>query len=169
MKEDSKSAEFEQVSYFFKSCLPKGLHVRDIGIKAFEDGNKGLAYKYERKTTNMLKLAAWVNLGDKSWEEMRNYEFEFPEKGMEFNVGNIPRNLFNEKRNDNVFIYVEIAVGKAFVTDSVSDNTIPIGFDSLYLVPYPLERNKEGKFNIQEYQLSSIEQRDPRFRCIYFS
>eukprot|EP00981_Chlorochromonas_danica_P002113 scaffold424_cov165-Ochromonas_danica.AAC.13 len=51
------------------------------------------------------------------------------------------------------YLLLDVAVGRSYVFDGNPTNTpIPPGYDSLYIPDQPLDRNRDGKFSLQEYQ-----------------
>ena len=81
---------------------------------------------------------------------------------MIFDTGVIALGTHSEPR-EAVFIYTDVAVGRAFVYDGNPEmKDIPQGYDSFYIPSQPLDRNKDGEFSLEEYhQAASFDGRSP--------
>jgi hypothetical protein len=140
--------------------------------------NLDLSFRYDRRTTNMLKLASWMNsnalVNDNTIESVCNRGYSFARtlnNGMEFSNGVIDFNNAHEisMSREYSFIYSEIAVGRSFVQDGdfsrnkQNQPCVPLGYDSLYVPEQPLDRDQDGKFSLTEYQAAAnFDNRDSR-------
>ena len=162
--------EYDQIKYYLKTC---------IGEKALENleiwkiENLELSYRYERKTSNMLKVACWLNAGDieggNTLEDVCRKGFSFDKmegSGMAFSTGKIDFGSEIPAYAKYSFVYTEVAVGKPFVYDGDFSSAAlkpPIGYDSFYIPSQVLDRNKDGEFDLEEYQAAAhFDNRDPR-------
>lgn len=106
----------------------------------------------------MLRLPAWtlpevLPEGDTLQDVChRGFRFECC-PGMLFSTGRI------ELPDVDVvtLLYCEVAVGRAYVTDSIDIATgkPPKGYDSYYVSPMKLDHDSDGVFSISEYQLAA--------------
>eukprot|EP01032_Pedospumella_encystans_P020134 gene20134-22882_t len=171
---DHKNAEFDQIQYYLKTCLLDRGVAQNLEVWKIEntEGN----YKYERKTTNMLKVACWVHsnsIEGCTLEDIctRGVRFDKTESGgMEFKTGIIEFSSELALYTSYCLVYFEVAVGRSYVFDGVKTKKLPAGYDSFYLPPFPLDRNNDGEFDLQEYQAAAhFDNRDPtRYRHRYF-
>ena len=174
---EKNNSEYDQVHYYLKACVMDQGEITKLEIWKIE--NLDMAFRYERKTSNMLKLATWTSTkglpGDNTVEGVCNHGFSFDKtlnNGAEFVNGVID---FSAQRSDDIslnkdysFIYSEIAVGRSFVYDNdlrkrQPQPCVPVGYDSLYLPANPLDRDNNGEFSLQEYHLAAnFDNRDAR-------
>ena len=158
---ESHTAEFDLVRYHLATaCAHLGI-VEKITVWKIE--NMELQYKYERRSSGMLRLNGWMNCEQLSTENSlelvssRGFYFD-PSKvrGIEFPTGIIKSIPEYSHGIEYCFLFYEIAVGRSYIHDrDTSQASIPPGYDSLYLSPKPLDRNKDGKFSLHEYQLAA--------------
>lgn len=162
--------EFDQVQCYLNTCIGTGRTSHNLEIWKIE--NLESNYRYERKASNMLKVACWMSAHDLSGgnalESICKKGFRFdklPNSGMEFRTGamHLPDNA-STASTQQFFIYVEVAVGRAFVCDAdMVNRPLPSGYDSFYLTGRPLDRNRDGEFDLQEYQAAAhFDGRDPK-------
>lgn len=110
--------------------------------------------------------------GENSIEAVSSRGFFFSKGGMVFSTGVVHLStkeaLFDTELN---FLMSEIAIGRSFVYDgNLNAVTVPPGYDSIYVPDQPLDRNKDGKFSLQEYQLAAqFENRDSRYSIYFFT
>lgn len=166
--------EFDQVFFHLKSCLSNTTYQNkntSIGVESHGSSelefdsfevwridNPDLAYRYERRSKNLLKLACWTMPNNElnSIESICTNGFKFPPdvNGLEFTTGLIDLPTYRNSSKTYTYIYSEIGVGRAFVCDNI-EAEIPNGFDSLYITPQPLDRNRDGKFSLSEYRTAA--------------
>jgi hypothetical protein len=163
--------EFDQVFFYLKSCLPNIPYQNNIGVESYGTSdleidtlevwridNPDHAYRYERRTKNLLKLACWTmpNTDLNSVESICTNGFRIPPdaSGLGFTTGLIDLPTYRNNSKTYTYIYSEIGVGRAFVCDNI-EAEIPNGFDSLYITPQPLDRNRDGKFSLSEYRTAA--------------
>lgn len=163
---DKNSSEFSQIQYYLKSCISYSKYNDIYNLEVWKIENKDLFYHYEKKTSNMLKVISLQDLKqiesiDNTLESICTHGIALiNQKGLSFEVGSINDNEL-KKSGSYCFIYYEIAVGRAFVSDNAILETnsaleLPSGYDSYYIPPYPLDRNSDGKFDLEEYQLAAM-------------
>jgi hypothetical protein len=140
-------------------------------LEVWKIDNPDLNYKFERKSSGMMRLQSLVSTENMSSENSveaicsRGYYLGLGQSaGALFTTGLI--NLPNKDAtfaSDIQFVLFDIAVGRSFAFDgSLVSATIPPGYDSLYIPDQPLDRNRDGKFSLQEYQnAASFDNRDP--------
>jgi hypothetical protein len=155
---ESHTAEYDLVRYHLSTaCAHLGV-VEKVTVWKIE--NMELQYKYERRSSGMLRLSGWMNCEqlshDNSLEQLSTRGFYYdPAKlrGMEFPTGIIKSIPEYSHGIEYCFLFYDIAIGRSFVHDrDTSHAAIPTGYDSLYLSSKPLDRNKDGKFSLHEYQ-----------------
>jgi hypothetical protein len=172
---DAKHPECDQIHYYLKTCL------QDRGtsqnLEVWKIDNAEANYKYERKTTNMLKVACWAHsstIEGCSLEDIctKGLRFDRTAKGgMEFKTGVIEFSSELALYTSYCLVYFEVAVGRAYVYDGdPTTKQLPSGYDSFYIPPCPLDRNSDGEFDLQEYQnAAQFDNRDPaHYRHRYF-
>lgn len=166
---ETRSDEYEAVRFALSAASQ---HVGAVSkLEVWKIDNPDLNYKYERKSSGMLRLQSFVSADTLSSENTveavcsRGYYLGVgPNAGALFTTGVI--NLPNRDATfagDLQFILFEVAVGRSFAFDGgLATAIIPPGYDSLYIPEQPLDRNKDGKFSLQEYQTAaSFDNRDP--------
>lgn len=177
--------EYDQVYFYLKSCLsPVGsgtvlspfdnavTSTVKIGeMEVWKINNPDHLYQYEQRTKNLLKLACWKpsisNENDvNSIENICSYGYRIPNGGfgLEFTTGILELGVPASSKHSTLhtFVYSEIGVGRAYVCDRI-DIELPTGFDSLYITPFPLDRNRDGKFSLTEYRSAArFDYRDAR-------
>jgi hypothetical protein len=164
---ESNSPEYDLVKYHLTASTSQLGILEKLNI--WKINNTELQYRYERRTNGMLKVQGWhdaENLDkENSLEQLciRGFHLDpIASKGMEFSTGII--NLDDAVSGlDQCFLLLEIAIGRSFVYDgNLSQASIPHGYDSLYIPDQPLDRNKDGKFSLQEYQsAATFDNRNP--------
>lgn len=155
---ESQSAEYDLVRYQLTAALANLGTVEKLSVWKIE--NMELNYKYERRSNGMLRLTGWQNAeslsGENSLEQICARGFHFDPalaKGLTLATGIIEPLAEYALSMEQCFMFYEMAVGKSFVYDGdLSQAEIPQGYDSLYIPPKPLDRNRDGKFSLQEYQ-----------------
>ncbi len=172
---EKNNSEYDQIHYYLKACIMDQGEINKLEIWKIE--NLDLSFRYDRRTTNMLKLACWTNtnhlVNDNSVESVCNRGFSFNKtlnNGLEFTNGVIEFNHAEEisVAKEFAFIYSEIAVGRSFVYDGDLQSRqpqpcVPAGYDSLYVPNMPLDRDNDGKFSLNEYQAAAtFDNRDAR-------
>ena len=172
---DAKNPEYDQIQYYLKTCLlDRGV---SQNLEVWKIENPESNYKYERKTSNMLKVACWSHsntIEGCSLEDIctKGVRFDRTEAGgMEFKTGVIDFSSDLALYTSYCLVYFEVAVGRAYVSDKdVKLMKIPAGYDSLYIPPVPLDRNNDGEFDLSEYQSAAqFDNRDPsQYRHRYF-
>lgn len=172
---DHKNAEFDQIQYYLKTCLLDRGVAQNLEVWKIENAEGN--YKYERKTSNMLKVACWVHsnsIEGCTLEDIctRGVRFDKNEAGgMEFKTGVIEFSSELALYTSYCLVYFEVAVGRSYVFDGdVKTKKLPAGYDSFYIPPFPLDRNNDGEFDLQEYQAAAhFDDRDPsKYRHRYF-
>jgi hypothetical protein len=170
---ESTSAEFDLVRYHLTVVTSHLGFIEKLNI--WKINNTELSYKYERKSSGMLKTQGWYNAeelpGDNNLEQvcLRGFHYDPVEtKGLEFSTGVIDFPDDSYLHLDHCFVFYEIAIGRSFVYDgNLSSAMVPTGFDSLYIPDQPLDRNRDGKFSLQEYQsAASFDNRDSRYELV---
>jgi hypothetical protein len=176
---DSKSIEYLQVLYYLKTCISKTINnnINNINIWKINynnnnnNSNDNLYYKYESKTLHMLKMICLEIIDkndiDKKMEEICVNNLSYNNKnGKKFSTGIINDDLFHHY-DQYCLVYYEVAVGRSYVSDmlltssstkennDLNDIKLPTGYDSFYIPPYPLDRNNDGEFDLEEYQIAS--------------
>jgi hypothetical protein len=174
---ESRSEEYESVRFILSAASQ---HIGAISkLEVWKIDNPDLNYKFERKSSGMMRLQSLVSTENMSSENSveaicsRGYYLGLGQSaGALFTTGLI--NLPNKDAtfaSDIQFVLFDIAVGRSFAFDgSLVSATIPPGYDSLYIPDQPLDRNRDGKFSLQEYQnAASFDNRDPRYFlfCVY--
>lgn len=166
---ETRSDEYEAVRFAISAASQ---HVGAVSkLEVWKIDNPDLNYKYERKSSGMLRLQSFVSADTLSSENTveavcsRGYYLGVgPNAGALFTTGVI--NLPNRDATfagDLQFILFDVAVGRSYAFDGgLATAVIPPGYDSLYIPEQPLDRNKDGKFSLQEYQTAaSFDNRDP--------
>lgn len=166
---DSTSPEYDYVRYQLTASTSHLGIIEKLNI--WKINNSELQYRYERRCNGMLKITSWFNAEyldvDNNLEQicMRGFQFDPNHNhGMEFPTGIIRFHDDSYTSLDHCFLLVELGIGRSFVYDgNLAKAQIPQGYDSLYLPEQPLDRNKDGKFSLQEYQsAATFDQRDSR-------
>jgi hypothetical protein len=155
---ESNSPEHDYVRYNLTSSTAHLGIIEKLNI--WKINNTELQYRYERRTNGMLKVQGWYDAEDLDSENsleqicIRGFHVDpSVAKGMEFSTGIIHFDDETYASLDHCFLLLEIAIGRSFVYDgNLSEASLPHGYDSLYLPEKPLDRNKDGKFSLQEYQ-----------------
>lgn len=158
---ESHTAEYDLVRYHLATACGHLGVVEKVTVWKIE--NMELQFKYERRSSGMLRLNGWLNCEhltlENSLEQVTSRGFYYdPNKsrGMEFPTGIIKSIPDYSHGIEYCFLFYEIAIGRSFVHDrDTSHASIPTGYDSLYISPKPLDRNKDGKFSLHEYQLAA--------------
>eukprot|EP01033_Poteriospumella_lacustris_P007176 gene7176-5167_t len=166
---ETRSDEYEAVRFAISAASQ---HIGALSkLEVWKIDNPDLNYKYERKSSGMSRLQSFVSADTLSSENTveavcsRGYYLGVgPNAGALFTTGVI--NLPNRDATfagDLQFILFDVAVGRSFAFDGgLATAVIPPGYDSLYVPEHPLDRNKDGKFSLQEYQTAaSFDNRDP--------
>jgi len=175
---DSKSIEYLQVLYYLKTCISKtinnninNINIWKINYNNNRNNNDNLYYKYESKTLNMLKMICLEIIDkndiEKKLEEICINNLSYNNKnGKKFSTGIINDDSFHHY-DQYCLVYYEVAVGRSYVSDmfltssstkennDLNDIKLPTGYDSFYIPPYPLDRNNDGEFDLEEYQIAS--------------
>jgi hypothetical protein len=168
---ESSSPEYDLVKYHLTAATSHLGIIEKLNV--WKINNQEIQYRYERRCAGMLKLQGWhnaenLNSGENSLEQVciRGFHFNPSENngGMTFNSGIIHFDDDAYISLDHCFLFLELAIGRSFVYDgNLSKASIPNGYDSLYLPELPLDRNKDGKFSLQEYQsAANFDNRDAR-------
>lgn len=93
------------------------------------------------------------------------YSFKHTKGRMMFSTGVIDNTMFQSQNNSNeyTFILTQVGVGRPYVCDDSSNMmSVPTGYDSFYIPPLPLDRNKDGEFSLSEYRAAAcFNNRDP--------
>jgi hypothetical protein len=173
---DQRNPEFDQIKYYLQTCLQHNGECENVEVWKID--NLESNFTYERKTSNMLKVACWRNTngmeGGYSLEDIctRGLRFDRTEHGgLEFTTGVIDFGSNLALYGSYCFLYFEVAVGKAFVCDgATSSQKLPAGYDSLYVSASPLDKNHDGEFDLSEYRAAAhFDCRDvPQYRHRYF-
>jgi hypothetical protein len=158
---ETQSPEFDSVRYLLTAA---SAHLGTIDkLTVWKINNLDLQYKFERRSSGMLRLFGWLNTdsltAENSLEHLINRGFTFDsskQRGLSFTTGNIKSIPDYAIGTELCFVFFEAAVGRAFVYDrDIAQALIPHGYDSLYISPKPLDRNRDGKFSLHEYQLAA--------------
>ena len=161
------SEEYEDVKHMLGGCMMGKGEVGRLEIWKIE--NLDLLQRFDRKTSRLLKLAAWTNIKSLGNENdlqgicHRGFSFKKPAGGMEFAVGNLDLNYMSGS-DEHTVIYSDVAVGRSFVFDALdpAKTDIPAGYDSFYIPTSPLDRDNDGEFSLVEFQAAAtFDGRDP--------
>ena len=126
--------------------------------------------RYERRSSELNKVSCFVSSKDLTFDNsiqsviQNGYSFKHTNGRMLFSTGIIDETVFQTNVNSEyTFILTEVAVGRAFVCDDTSKMVkVPNGYDSFYIPPLPLDRNKDGEFSLSEYRAAAcFDNRDP--------
>ena len=166
---DVTSPEYDYVRYHLTASTAHLGVIEKLNI--WKINNSELQYRYERRCNGMLKISSWYNAEDLDYDNsleqvcMRGFHVDPSKaKGIILPTGIISLDDESSVNYDQCFMLLEIAIGRSFVYDgNLMRAQIPQGYDSLYLPDQPLDRNKDGKFSLQEYQnAATFDQRDSR-------
>ena len=126
--------------------------------------------RYERRSSELNKVSCFVSSKDLTFDNsiqsvlQNGYSFKHTNGRMLFSTGIIDETMFQTQINSEyTFILTEVAVGRSFVCDDTSKMVqVPNGYDSFYIPPLPLDRNKDGEFSLSEYRAAAcFDNRDP--------
>ena len=173
LNREKDASEYDQIHYYLRAST-FGASISKFEVWKIQ--NLEFTYQYQNHTKSLQKLASWTNArkldgNTNNLEAICEQGFNFDNKGMEFQTGVIEeaRNCGDpgEADREHTFVYSEVAVGRSFVysndlIDRESVVDIPPGYDSLYIPSKPLDRDKDGKFSLAEYQSAArFDDRNP--------
>ena len=153
---ESNSAEYDLVRFQLLSSINENAIIDKLTIWKLD--NPELVYRYERRSNGMNRQLSWFN-ADKSnsyntLERICSTGFSCDEQtvpGLQFSIGVIDDTELSYNK-ENCFVLLDLAIGRSFIYDGPRQRAnIPAGYDSLYLAPQALDRNRDGKFSAEEY------------------
>lgn len=168
--------EYQQIRHLLLACLVGKGEVGRVDVHKIN--NQQMTLKYERKSKGLLKMSCFTNLtleklspANKDTVRICREGFDFgPDGGMEFVTGvltNIPsqRPSTALDPDEHSLVFSEVAVGRSLIAedkDNVAKLPLPGDFHSFYLPIKVLDRNNDGVFDYEEFQLAaSFDGRDP--------
>ena len=163
---DPLSDEYDEVCHHLKLSVSESGFPRNIEVWKID--NFELKSRYDKRSQNLQKLVSFSNVDmlppSNSLQNISSRGFTFPEGGMLFGTGLIDLPVSTAKKIQSL-VYSEIAIGCSVVIDEIpSDMQLPLGRESFYLAPLPLDRNKDGQFSLSEYAAAaSFDARSSRF------
>lgn len=171
---DMESDEYQQVRHLLLACLVGKGEVGRVDISKIE--NQQLSMRYERKSKGLLKMSCLTNVTlDKLSAENKDVArvcregFDFRrDGGMEFATGVLssvkPSSPSSLAPEEYTIIVSEVAVGRSLIAEdkNVATLALPPEYNSFYVPPKPLDRNGDGVFDYEEFQLAaSFDGREP--------
>jgi hypothetical protein len=158
---ETQSAEYDLVKYHLHTAI-EAVGIIDK-LSVWKIINPELQYRFERRSSGMLRLQSWYNadlcVEQNSLENVCSGGFQIDksqESGFYLPIGVIKTIGDLEEQRECCFLLLDVAVGRSYVYDgSLRSAPIPNGYDSLYIPDQPLDRNKDGKFSLQEYQTAA--------------
>eukprot|EP01031_Cornospumella_fuschlensis_P028443 gene28443-34337_t len=154
---ETQSAEYDLVKYHLITATQTLGTVEKLSV--WKIINPEVQYKFERKSSGMLRLHSFYDaehcVGVNSLENVCTHGFQVDpvDPGIIVPVGIVPPLGDLQQPKECCYVMLDVAVGRSFVFDGTDSETpIPHGYDSLYVPDQPLDRNKDGKFSLQEYQ-----------------
>ena len=171
---DLESDEYQQVRHLLLACLVGKGEVGRVDIGKIE--NQQLTVRYERKSKGLLKVSCLTNVTlDKLSAENKDVArvcregFDFRrDGGMEFVTGVLssvkPSSPSSLAPEEYTIIVSEVAVGRSLIAEdkNVATLALPPEYNSFYVPPKPLDRNGDGVFDYEEFQLAaSFDGRNP--------
>jgi hypothetical protein len=155
---DKSSKEFEEVQHYMELCSVNFGEI--IRLEVWKIENNTLNFKFERKTSSMLKVVSFININsmidDNNLENVCSDGFSLTgpnSGGMEITTGNLKFDVSSVTNQDLSFLYADVAVGKACLSLNDGDlhnTTIPEGYDSFY-IPKQSSTKRNESFSIHEY------------------
>lgn len=171
---DAKTDEYDLINHYLQLCCQSG---SDFGVpnnvEIWKIEHADVQSRFERRASNMLKLTSWTLADDlrpdNNLHDLCKRGFLLENGGLEFSTGKINiKKLAAGESPTKTLVYSEIAVGRSYVTDEDPvDAVIPPGYDSFYIPPQSMDRNRDGEFSLQEYQAAAhFDGRNPRLGTV---
>lgn len=156
---EAQSSEYDVIKYHVVTATEALGVVEKLSV--WKISNPEVQYRFERRSSGLLRLQCWYDsdfcVGVNNLENVCAHGFqvdaaEAQQAGLILPVGIIPPAGDSQLQRECCFILLDVAVGRSFVFDgNLQGSHIPTGYDSLYIPDQQLDRNKDGKFSLQEY------------------
>jgi len=164
---ESNSTEYDLIRYYLTSSTENIGNIEKLSVWKIE--NHELIYKFEKRSSGMLRLHGWLKADDLTGENnleqlcLKGFSFEaLPKAGMEFNVGSVRLGDNKNQPDEFCFLFYDIAVGRSKIFEGSVE--IPDGYDSLYFPPHVVDRTKEGNVVLKDYKTAAqVDQRPSRY------
>lgn len=167
---DDDNDSYESCKQLILASIPNGDINSISNLQVWQVDSENITTRYDRRSSDLNKVSCFVNSADLTFDNtiqnviQNGFSFKHTNGKMLFTTGILDASIFSSQvKTDFTFILTELAIGKSYVSDDVSKMaSLPTGYDSFYIPPLPLDRNKDGEFSLSEYRAAAcFDNRDP--------